>query len=395
MERLGPAFGSYRINHAVLVRAAWTMYHATWSQGTRVVYRGVSSTASRTVALWVSHVLKDVGAVAPAFLQQVGRTSGIDHPALAHVLDGGELDGRLYFSTRYMESMTLDELIRRGGRLTAGDALSLLTPVADGLDQAHDIGLVHGAISPSTIWVDSTSAQQKTAAVLTGYGLMALVRAYTLGGATDDVIPDVMYIAPEQLHIHDAGTDDERYALRTGTPDPGADQYALSCALYHCVAGRPPFAQDTAATLFRAHLRTRAARSGGDAVAHAIERGMAKQPADRHPSCLALVQSNRSDDHAEPLRATSGRAGHTDHGPPARHGTPTTTARTSAADRTYASRSRQRSGGSGVRRWVGATLLAGLLIVTVALLLLAAWTFFGLGAGAAAVQRGHPTAHTM
>ena len=380
MERLGSTFGSYRIHQAVLVGTAWTMYRASSSHGTRVVYRGVSSTASRTSSLWVSDVLPDIGAVIPMFLQQVSKSNELGHPVIPRILDMGERDGRVYFATQYQEGATLEEHIRRHGRLSVRDAVSLLTPIADCLDYAHNVGLIHGAIGPNMIWIDATDDPNQTSAMLTGFGLDALLRSYVLTGQRNDAIPDVLYVAPEQLRRSSDGNTDE-YVLRFSNPEQSVDQYALACALSHCVTGHPPFRGESMATLFNAHAHAKApsAEVGGDTAARAIAVGMAKEPSDRHPSCLDLMHATRSDHESQPLTANGGgRSGLGQHTLTGRsQSTATMPSYAPAANRPSGnSRPRTPEGSSRVGTWVGFALVASLLVVTMVLLFMATSTFF-------------------
>jgi serine/threonine-protein kinase len=81
-----------------------------------------------------------------------------------------------------------------------------------------------------------------------------------------------------------------------GEPVTGAsDQYALACAVYHTVAGAPPYERETRAKLYGAHLlATPPTLSGEDpniaeVTSDAVERAMAKDPASRFPSCGAMI----------------------------------------------------------------------------------------------------------
>src|SRR5439155_24358976 len=94
------------------------------------------------------------------------------------------------------------------------------------------------------------------------------------------------YAAPEQV---------------MGRPLTGAaDQYALACALFHCVTGRAPFVRDTAELLLIAHATQEppSIRSIRPELPEQLEevlaRGLAKDPAARFPSCAALVQAARA-----------------------------------------------------------------------------------------------------
>ena len=77
----------------------------------------------------------------------------MDHPAVVKPIDTGVIDGRVYVATRWTGGLTLEEQIRREGRMEPSAACDLLLPVAGGLDALHAADVVHGAISPRTIWI--------------------------------------------------------------------------------------------------------------------------------------------------------------------------------------------------------------------------------------------------
>jgi serine/threonine protein kinase len=177
----------------------------------------------------------------------------------------------VYFVTPPVNAITLDELIGREAPLSPDAAIAMLIGMADGLDTAHAAGMVHGAISPTTIWVESPP-EAGPQARLVGFGLEALLRAQARGNHHERLLDDVLYVAPERLR----GDHSE---------DGRADQYALACALYHCVAGRPPFARDRMSSLFGAHMLARPEPLlNGDsdpAFGEAIATGMAKDAESR------------------------------------------------------------------------------------------------------------------
>ena len=217
-----------------------------------------------------------------AFFAALRGAAAVGHPALATIHDAGVAAGRLYVATELVAGATLEEHLRHHGPLPAPDAVALLRPIAEALDRVHAAGVVHGAISPRTISVPRRGADPRAvAAMLTGFGLDTLLARRVRVDRNGVDIADVCYVAPEQLG--------------GGHTDARVDQYALACALYHCVSGRPPFLRDTVAATFGAHLFSEthvpAGRGGHGALGAAVAVGMAKRPADRHRSCVALLRA--------------------------------------------------------------------------------------------------------
>jgi serine/threonine-protein kinase len=252
-------------------------------------YRAISETRSRQrrpVALRISRPLHTSGghddnAIA-AFLAVVNAAAAVNHPGLATIHDAGESGGRVYVATDPVAADTLDEYIRHHGPLPASHAIPLLVAIAEGLDGAHVAGVVHGAISPRTIYVHRRRTDARTPpAILTGFGLETLLARQGRANRDRIHVADVCYVAPE--------------LLGGSSIDGRADQYALACAVYHCIAGRPPFVRDAVAAMFGAHLfseaQVPAGRGGDRTLGPAVAIGMSKQPGVRHTSCMALMRA--------------------------------------------------------------------------------------------------------
>lgn len=281
MDRPDTTFAGYSVRRTVVRTALLSMYEATSPGGLQTAQGGVASSVTRPVALWVSEPFDSQASDAVSeFIRRTELSASIDHPAVIDVLDVGRAHGRVYFVTPSVNAITLDDLIEREAPLPPDAAIAMLIGMADGLDTAHAAGMVHGAISPTTIWVES-SPDAGPQARLVGFGLEALLRAQARGNHHERLLDDVLYIAPERLRGDD-------------TVDGRADQYALACALYHCVAGRPPFARDRMSSLFGAHMLARPEPplngDGDPAFAEAITTGMAKDAESRFDSCTTLLE---------------------------------------------------------------------------------------------------------
>ena len=281
MDRPDTTFAGYHVRRTVVRTALLSMYEATSPGGLQTAHGGVPSSVTRPVALWVSEPFdRQASDAVSEFIRRTELSASIDHPAVIDVLDVGRAHGRVYFVTPPVNAITFDELVRTEAPLTPDDAIAMLAGMAGGLDTAHAAGLVHGAISPTTIWVES-SPEAGPQARLVGFGFEALLRAQARGDQHERLLDEVLYIAPERLRGDD-------------TADGRADQYALACALYHCVAGRPPFARDRLSSLFGAHMLARPEPlmngDGNGAFGEAIATGMAKDAQLRFESCTALLE---------------------------------------------------------------------------------------------------------
>ena len=278
MRGLGTTFGAYKLDQVVLTDAVSVTYRATLARELETVYRGVASNLSRPVLLRITDPFTDDGAGerVAAYLRRVEAAAAVRHPAIVNAIDLGQIDGRAFVATRWTGGVTLEEQIRREGRLEPATACALLLPVADALDTLHDAGVVHAAISPRTIWMDESHGRR--AARVTAIGLDASLHDPTLTSAVDAAPGDAFYVAPEQIH--------------NAASPPSTDQYAIACMLYHCVAGRPPFQSATAAARFGID-EPPVSDFGPDEVPaplkEAIAVGMSVHPRERYANCTAVV----------------------------------------------------------------------------------------------------------
>jgi serine/threonine protein kinase/outer membrane protein assembly factor BamB len=268
-----PTFADYRLHEVISSDAVSTVYRATRSDG---------AADTPPVALRVTHpsATNDAELLA-AFLRRASAAAGLYHPAVVHTLDLGRAEDRAFVATELVAgTTTLGDLVATHGPLPPPVAIALLRDVADGLDAAHLSHVVHGAIGPHTIWVTPSGDEHR--ALITGFGLDVLLRQQSPNERDRAASDDLLYVAPEQL--------------RGRQFDSRADQYALACALYHCVTGQPPFVRESAAALFGAHLFAQPSLvepvfSDNAHLRRALVRGMAKEPLDRYPSCWHLIHN--------------------------------------------------------------------------------------------------------
>ncbi len=115
-------------------------------------------------------------------------------------------------------------------RLTPDATRTLAVGILSGLGHAHEAGILHRDIKPGNILLTESGS-----AKLADFGI-AKSMDETIG-LTDSgaILGSVSYASPEQLAGHPL--------------TPASDLYSLSCVLYECLAGRPPFVADNLVTL--------------------------------------------------------------------------------------------------------------------------------------------------
>ena len=208
------------------------------------------------------------------FLREIATTANLHHPHILPLYDSGrtaELSGALlYYVMPFVEGESLRERLKREKQLPLDDALRIAGQVADALSYAHGHGVVHRDIKPENILLES------------GHALVAdfgIARAASAAGAdrltsTGLALGTPAYMSPEQA----AGDRDV---------DGRTDLYSLGCVLYEMLAGQPPFSGPTVQSIAHQHLTatpppiTQLRPAVPGMVAAALERALAKNPADR------------------------------------------------------------------------------------------------------------------
>ncbi len=281
-ERVVPVIGSqvasYRID-ALVGRG-----------GGGVVYRATHLRLRRTVAL---KLLAPELAADPEFQRRFEREAlmagALDHPHIIPVYDAGEAGGVLYLAMRFVEGSDLDTMIETNGRLDPKRACTILGQVASALDAAHEKSLVHRDVKPGNILIDhGADAGRAEHVYLSDFGLTR--RFAGTGLSVTTVAGTPWYMAPERFR---------------GVPAaPAIDVYALGCVAYACLIGSPPFIGDNIESVMAGHLyepppKISAHRAdlpaGVDAI---LAKAIAKEPADRYPSCGAFATALHDEIHA-------------------------------------------------------------------------------------------------
>lgn len=298
----GRVFGSYRLLRSVAADAVSTTYLATADSGEASARSGAPRFLVRIAGAF-DDTDEHAAELVRQFLAQAQRAGAVDHPSIVGPKDFGVVDGHPFVSSAAVRAVPLGEMLAHGGAINESAALALFAQLAGALDAAHRADVVHGALSPRTIWVGPSSGHDVAyVGYLTGFGSGLLLRDLLTAEPRGAPVDDILYVAPEQLR---------------GEPAVGAtDQYSLACALYHTLIGQPPFLQASRSRLYGAHLMAPAPSLAHDdvmaeTVGGALQRGMSKQPSDRFDSCGMLINA------ALPAQRGTPVGGTTDGGVPA------------------------------------------------------------------------------
>jgi serine/threonine protein kinase len=173
------------------------------------------------------------------FEREARSAASISHPNIVDVTDFGETtDGVFYLVMEYVEGETLHRLLRREGTLPVQRAVSLLRQIANGVEAAHEAGILHRDLKPANIFIMQKGKSTGEGFIKVGdFGLAKIVNQ-TITDASSDAAPASRgiigtpeFMAPEQMQP-ELGVDTR------------ADIYALGTIAYLMLGGRTPFTGD-------------------------------------------------------------------------------------------------------------------------------------------------------
>ena len=249
--------------------------------GMGVVRRAVDLRLEREVA--VKLLRPDLTATADVrhrFEDEARAAARLSHPSAVTVFDSGEDGDVAYLVMESLPGRTLaDELV--DGPLAPERVYALAVDLLGALQAAHGLGILHRDVKPANVLITSDGRPK-----LADFGIAKMAEGvdHTMTGL---IIGTPAYLAPERL----AG----------GVATAGTDLYSLAVMLYEALTGEKPFRGDTPMALAHSlHTSTPppiATRCSGidPRLAAAIDRAMAREPADRFGSAAEMLDLLRSD----------------------------------------------------------------------------------------------------
>jgi len=246
--------------------------------GMAVVYLADDLKHQRQVAIKVlrPEIARALGAA--RFLNEIRTTAGLAHPHILPLHDSGQAGELLYYVMPFVPGESLRQRLEREGPLPLPDALRITREVADALGYAHQRQIIHRDIKPENILLadgHAFVADFGIARALRGTKDARLTRTGTSIGTP-------AYMSPEQ-------------AFGESSVDARSDLYSLACVVYEMVTGHVPWTGETAEAVLVKRFTTSAPRlpdSRPDLPAtldHALQRALARDPADRFPSAAEFL----------------------------------------------------------------------------------------------------------
>ena len=229
--------------------------------GMGVVYEAEDLKLGRRVALkFLPEELGTDPKMVERFEREARAASALDHPSICAIHEFGEHEGQPFIVMKLLQGQTLRERIGTGERLALDRILDIAIQIADGLDAAHQKGIIHRDIKPANIFITDRGEIK-----ILDFGL-AKVLAYeeqseiaSENGNKPTDLP-AHHVSPYELHL-------TRTGLALGTAaymspeqvrgerlDARTDLFSFGLVLYEMATGRQAFHGNTAAELHDAIL---------------------------------------------------------------------------------------------------------------------------------------------
>jgi serine/threonine protein kinase len=173
-------------------------------------------------------------------------------------------EGQWFIAMDYHAGETLRQRLARGP-VDADESVGLIAQIADGLEQAHRAGVVHGGITPDAVIVTPEGV-----AKVIDFGLRDLVPV----GAIQS--PD--YMSPEQI--------------RSGKIEAGSDIFSFGIVCYEMLSGVHPFRGGPEAPVADRILEEAPPRLAGvsEALDPILQKMLAKDPSGRYASLEEVLR---------------------------------------------------------------------------------------------------------
>ncbi|MBI3268088.1 MAG: SUMF1/EgtB/PvdO family nonheme iron enzyme [Planctomycetes bacterium] len=198
------------------------------------VYRVLHRMLDEELALKTLRVglLRDPG-IRERFFREARILKKLLHANIVPMRDVGEWDGHLYLTMDLCPGETLSALLKRRGRLSAGEAAHLTIQVLRALEHAHGLRIVHRDLKPANLMLVPAAGGRLEVKVL-DFGVAKVLRDGPAASAEESSLTEpganpgtLRYMSPEQVSGE--------------AVDARSDLYALGTVLYEALTGRRPF----------------------------------------------------------------------------------------------------------------------------------------------------------
>jgi len=182
------------------------------------------------------------------FEREAKLLASLNHPNIAAIYGLEQADGQRFLIMEYVEGETLQARIIKGA-LPVEEALAACRQIAEGLEAAHEKGVIHRDLKPADVMI---TGEEKVKILDFGLAKALLDEGKSVDSSQSPTITEAMtqpgvvlgtaaYMSPEQA--------------KGKSVDKRADIWAFGCILYECLTGKRVFEGETVTETLAAVIR--------------------------------------------------------------------------------------------------------------------------------------------
>ena len=207
---IGQVFGNYKIEQKL------------GEGGMGEVFRGVDMMLEREVAIkFLRPELASQAQVVERFRSEAVTLAKLNHPNIATLYSFMRQGDSFIMVLEFVRGVTLDHVIQQRGVISVESAIPIFCQMLDGIQEAHDYGIIHRDIKPANMMV----TERGTLKVL-DFGIARILGTARMT-RQGNIIGTIEYMSPEQV--------------RGFETDARSDIYSLGMLLYEMLTARCPF----------------------------------------------------------------------------------------------------------------------------------------------------------
>lgn len=213
------------------------------------------------------------------FKENIQILSRLHHPNLIKIINWGQHNNKMYIVMEYLKGETLKDRLQREV-LPARRTLKIAYYILDALAYAHRKQIIHRDIKPGNLYITSEGLVK-----VIDLGIAKILGKTVTKATNGEVIGNVEYTSPEQME------NPENVSVQS-------DIYSVGATMFHCLCGRPPYAEYQGNLLQtfmgkkrNKYISLREQNSGlPPAVLHLVEKAMSYVSQERYQTCEQMKE---------------------------------------------------------------------------------------------------------